>query len=117
MELLGFRESEAGQVLSAGTASTATNPECVSVDRRGGAEIPVGWRSEDLGEWYIGVYACDCCVKQSLRSEVPTFKGRKMGQTASAELAELTECVIDPPQNVSKNQSRMKQRCYQNEWR
>ena len=25
-----------------------------------------------------------------------------MGQTASAELAELTECVIDPPQNVSK---------------
>ena len=27
---------------------------------------------------------------------------RKMGQTASAELAELTGCVIDPPQNVSK---------------
>ena len=25
-----------------------------------------------------------------------------MGQTASAKLAELTECVIDPPQNVSK---------------
>ena len=25
-----------------------------------------------------------------------------MGQTASADLAELTECVIDPPQNVSK---------------
>ena len=25
-----------------------------------------------------------------------------MGQTASAELAELTECVTDPPQNVSK---------------
>ena len=24
-----------------------------------------------------------------------------MGQTASAELAELTECVIDPPQNVA----------------
>ena len=25
-----------------------------------------------------------------------------MRQTVSAELAELTECVIDPPQNVSK---------------
>ena len=25
-----------------------------------------------------------------------------MGQTSSVELAELTECVIDPPQNVSK---------------
>ena len=25
-----------------------------------------------------------------------------MGQTAGAELAELTECVIDPPQNVLK---------------
>ena len=25
-----------------------------------------------------------------------------MGQTASADLAELTECVIDPPQNVPK---------------
>ena len=24
------------------------------------------------------VYACDCCVNQGLRSEVPTFKGRKM---------------------------------------
>ena len=32
---------------------------------------------------------------------MPTSK-RKMGQTASAELAELTECVIDPPQNVLK---------------
>ena len=32
---------------------------------------------------------------------MPTSK-RKMGQRASAELAELTECVIDPPQNVSK---------------
>ena len=27
---------------------------------------------------------------------------RKMGQTASAELAELTECVNETPQNVSK---------------
>ena len=26
-----------------------------------------------------------------------------MGQTASAELAELTECVIDPPQHVLKD--------------
>ena len=32
---------------------------------------------------------------------MPTSK-RKMGQTASVEVAELTECVIDPPQNVSK---------------
>ena len=50
---------------------------------------------------YLCVYACDCCVNQSLRSEVPTSK-RKMGQTASVEVAELTECVIDPPQNVLK---------------
>ena len=40
-------------------------------------------------------------MNQSLRSEVPTSK-RKMGQTASVEVAELTECVIDPPQNVLK---------------
>ena len=60
-----------------------------------------GWRSEDLGEARICVYACDCCVNQSLRSEVPTSK-MKMGQTASVEVAELTECVIDPLQNVSK---------------
>ena len=32
---------------------------------------------------------------------MPTSK-RKMGQTASVEVAELTGCVIDPPQNVSK---------------
>ena len=60
-----------------------------------------GGRSEDLGEWRICVYACDCCVNQSLRSEVPTSK-RKMGQTSSVEVAELTECVIEPPQNVLK---------------
>ena len=32
------------------------------------------------------VYACDCCVNQSLRSEVPTFKGRKMGQKISRQI-------------------------------
>ena len=61
-----------------------------------------GGRSEDLGEGRVCVYACDCCVNQSLGSEVPTFKGRKMWQTASTKLAELTECVIDLPQNVAK---------------
>ena len=65
-----------------------------------GAKNINGGRSEDLGEVRICVYVCDCCVNQSLISEVPTSK-RKMGQTASAELAELTECVIDPPQNVT----------------
>ena len=55
MELLGFRESEAGQLLSAGTTSTATNPEYVSVYRRVGAEIPVFERSEDLVEGHICV--------------------------------------------------------------
>ena len=73
-------------MLSAGTTSTATNPECVSVDRRVGAEIPVGGRSEDLGKGRICVYACDCCVNQSLMSEVPTFKGRKMGQKVSRQI-------------------------------
>ena len=69
-------------------------------------------RSQNYQRWEIGgsrrgisaylcVYVCDCCVNQSLRSEVPTSK-RKMGQTASVELAELTVCVIDPPQNVLK---------------
>ena len=66
-----------------------------------GAKNINGGRSEDLGEGRICVYACDCCVNQSLRSEVPASK-RNMRQTASAELAEWTECVIDPPQNVSK---------------
>ena len=32
------------------------------------------------------VHACDCCVNQSLRSEVPTFKGRKMGQKISRQI-------------------------------
>ena len=32
------------------------------------------------------VYPCDCCVNQSLRSEVPTFKGRKMGQKISRQI-------------------------------
>ena len=32
------------------------------------------------------VYACDCCVNQGLRSEVPTFKGRKMGQKISRQI-------------------------------
>ena len=66
-----------------------------------GAKNINGWRSEDIGDGPICVYACDCCVNQSLRSEVPTSK-RTMGQTVSAELAELPECVIDPPQNVSR---------------
>ena len=35
---------------------------------------------------YLCVYACDCCVNQSLRSEVPTFKGRKMGQKISRQI-------------------------------
>ena len=35
---------------------------------------------------YLCVYACDCCLKQSLRSEVPTFKGRKMGQKISRQI-------------------------------
>ena len=60
-----------------------------------------GWKSEDLGEGPICVYACDCCVNQSMRSEAPTSE-RKMGQRASVEVAELTEGVIDPSQNVSK---------------
>ena len=54
----------------------------------------------------IRVYLCmlvgKCDTNRRLRSEVPTFKERKMGQTASAELVELTEGVIGPPQNVSK---------------
>ena len=66
-----------------------------------GAKNINGGRSEDLGERRICVYAWVFCVNQSLRSEVTTSK-RKMGQTASAELAELTECVIDPPRNVAK---------------
>ena len=32
------------------------------------------------------MYACDCCVNQSLRSEVPTFKGRKVGQKISRQI-------------------------------
>ena len=35
---------------------------------------------------YLCVYACNCCVNQSLRSEVPTFKGRKMGQKISRQI-------------------------------
>ena len=35
-----------------------------------GAKNINGGRSEDLGEGPICVYACDCCVNQSLRSEV-----------------------------------------------
>ena len=35
---------------------------------------------------YLCVYVCDCCVNQSLRSEVPTFKGRKMGQKISRQI-------------------------------
>ena len=35
---------------------------------------------------YLCVYACGCCVNQSLRSEVPTFKGRKMVQKVSRQI-------------------------------
>ena len=35
---------------------------------------------------YLCVYACDCCVNQSLRSDVPTFKGKKMGQKVSRQI-------------------------------
>ena len=64
-----------------------------------------GGRSEDLGERRIGVYACDCCVNQSLRSEVPTSK-RKMGEIACTWFVEFKECVIDPPRNVAKKSAR-----------
>ena len=66
-----------------------------------GAKNINGVGSEDLGARCICVYACDCGVDQRLRSEVPTSK-RKMGQIACTGFSEFTECVIDPPQNVSK---------------
>ena len=70
-----------------------------------GAKNINGGRSEDLGERRSFVYACDCCVNQSLRSDVPASK-RKNGQISCTGFAEFTECVIDPPQNVAKESER-----------